>query len=92
MAGPSTSCRRVTLRSFKTATRKTPGTFFERIVENFKKRERKVGIELVREEGRREWLAWCERQQAAQRDGRPFTEPPPGYRPDESGHDREGSR
>ena len=30
-----------------------------------------------REEERREWLAWYERQQAAFRDGLPFTEPPP---------------
>ncbi len=39
------------------------------------------GRQEGREEGQRElqqqWLAWYERQQAATRDGRPFTEPPP---------------
>ena len=43
----------------------------ELIVEKFKERER--GIE------RQKWVAWYERMQAAQREGRPFNEPPPGY-------------
>ena len=38
---------------------------------------KQAGREEGREEERREWLAWYERQQAAFRDGRPFTEPPP---------------
>ena len=29
------------------------------------------------QESHQEWMAWYERQQAALRDGRPFTEPPP---------------
>lgn len=53
----------------------------ELIVEKFKKREREIG----REEERRDWQAWYQRQQAAQRDGRPFDEPPPGYRSGDSG-------
>ncbi len=35
------------------------------------------GEEKGREEERQEWLAWYERMQAAQREGRPFDEPPP---------------
>jgi hypothetical protein len=39
------------------------------------------GLEKGLEEGReakdREWRAWYERYQAAQREGRPFDEPPP---------------
>ena len=31
-----------------------------------------------REEERREWLAWYERQEAAKARGEPFDEPPPG--------------
>ena len=38
---------------------------------------RQEGIAAGRQERDREWLAWYERLQAAQRDGRPFTEPPP---------------
>ena len=51
----------------------------ELIVEKFKERERRIGEERGRVKNQREWLAWYERQQAAQRDGRPFNEPPPGY-------------
>ena len=47
----------------------------ELIVEKFKKHEREVG----RKEGRQEWQDWYDRQQAAQRAGQPFTEPPPGH-------------
>ena len=61
------------------------------IVEKFKKHEREVGMKIGRQEGlqegrqeglrevRRQWQDWYERQQAAQRAGQPFTEPPPGY-------------
>ena len=34
-------------------------------------------VEKAREEERRLWQAWYERQQAAFREGRPFDEPPP---------------
>ena len=55
----------------------------ELIVEKFKQHEREVGMRIGRQEGLREerqqWQAWYERQQAAQRAGQPFTEPPPGY-------------
>ena len=30
-----------------------------------------------RQDQHQQWLAWYERQQAAHREGRPFTEPPP---------------
>ena len=32
-----------------------------------------------------QWMAWYERQQAAQRDGQPFTEPPPAGPPSRNG-------
>ena len=59
----------------------------ELIVEKYKQRRweagRREGLQEGRQEGRREgrqeWRAWYERQQAALREGRPFTEPPPGY-------------
>jgi hypothetical protein len=51
----------------------------EIIVEKYKKRDREIGRIRGREEGRREWRDWYERQQVALREGRPFTEPPPGY-------------
>ena len=54
----------------------------ELIVEKFKKHEREVG----RKEERRQWQAWYERQQAAQRAGQPFTEPPPGYSANSGGN------
>ena len=68
-------------------TSRPDGSIFERIVEKFKERERRIGMELGLEKGRaearaendRKWMAWYERQQAAQREGRPFDELPPGY-------------
>ena len=48
---------------------------FELIAEKYKERRWEAG----RREERREWRAWYERQQAALREGRPFTELPPGY-------------
>ena len=53
----------------------------ELIVEKFKKHEREVG----RKEERQQWQAWYEHQQAAQRAGQPFTEPPPGQSANGSG-------
>ena len=43
----------------------------------FAERFRK-GIKQGREEERRDWLAWLERQEAARERGEPFDEPPPG--------------
>ena len=43
------------------------------------KKARQEGLEEGRQEYRRAVAAWYERQQAAQREGRPFDEPPPGY-------------
>ncbi len=38
-----------------------------------------------RQENQQQWMAWYERQQAAQRDGQPFTEPPPAIPPSKNG-------
>ena len=46
-------------------------------VRKIKATGRQEGIQEGRQETHQEWLAWYERQQAALRDGRPFTEPPP---------------
>jgi hypothetical protein len=35
------------------------------------------GLQEGHQESHQEWMAWYERQQAALRDGQPFTEPPP---------------
>ena len=59
------------------------------IVERYRRAKaegKKEGIKEGKREGIREgaegerskWQAWYERQQAAQREGRPFDEPPPG--------------
>ena len=63
----------------------------EVIVDKYKKREREAGIKMGREEERQEWRAWYERQQAALREGRPFTEPPPGYSPESHDKGKENS-
>ena len=39
----------------------------------------KAGMEAGRDEERRSWQGWYERQQTALREKRPFDEPPPGY-------------
>ena len=39
---------------------------------------RKEGRKEGRREERREWIAWNERRMSAEREGRPFYEPPPG--------------
>ena len=44
-----------------------------------------VGEEKGRQELQQQWLAWLERQQAAQREGRPFDEPPPAALPRKNG-------
>ena len=43
------------------------------------------GEEKGRGEERQEWLAWYERMQAAQREGRPFDEPPPALLREKNG-------
>ncbi len=51
------------------------------LVEQYLKARYYKGVEKGEEKGRgeerQEWLAWYERMQAAQREGRPFDEPPP---------------
>ena len=41
--------------------------------------------EQGRQENHQQWMAWYERQQAALRDGQPFTEPPPAGPPSKNG-------
>ena len=43
------------------------------------------GLAEGRNEEREEWLAWNERREAAEREGREFTEPPPAGRPGKNG-------
>ena len=43
------------------------------------------GREEGRQENQQQWMAWYERHQAALRDGKPFTEPPPGVQPSKNG-------
>ena len=47
------------------------------------------GLEEGREAKDREWRAWYERYQAAQREGCPFDEPPPVKEPGNRPNDRE---
>ena len=42
------------------------------------KRKEREAVERARQDERQEWQAWYERMQEAQREGRPFDEPPPG--------------
>ena len=52
----------------------------ELIVEKYKQRRRgKPGVEKGCEKDGKSGGTWYERQQAALREGRPFTELPPGY-------------
>ena len=43
------------------------------------------GLSKGRQDQHQQWLAWYERQQTAQREGRPFTEPPPAEPQGENG-------
>ena len=43
------------------------------------------GLSKGRQDQHQQWLAWYERQQTAQREGRPFTEPPPAGPQGENG-------
>ena len=45
----------------------------------------KQGYKEGRQENHQQWMAWYERQQAALRDGQPFTEPPPAVLPSKNG-------
>ncbi len=67
----------------------------EIIVEKYKQHREEIGRKKGRKEGRLEgrhegragerqaWLAWYQRQQAARKEGREFTEPPPGLAPED---------
>ena len=47
---------------------------------------RSEGLSKGRQDQHQQWLAWYERQQAAHREGRPFTEPPPAGPQGENGN------
>ena len=59
------------------------------LVEPYLKARYYKGMEVGEEKGRQElqqqWLAWYERMQAAQREGRPFDEPPPALLREKNG-------
>ena len=50
-----------------------------------RKQRYEEGLKQGRQENHQQWMAWYERQQAAQRDGQPFTEPPPAGPPSRNG-------
>ena len=54
-------------------------------IRKLKAEGREEGRQEGRQENQQQWMAWYERQQAAQRDGQPFTEPPPGVPPSKNG-------
>ena len=58
-------------------------------IRELKEEGRREGLKEAREQRLQEihqlWMAWYERQQAALRDGQPFTEPPPAVLPSKNG-------
>ena len=48
------------------------------VVDVFREQRRERARKRGREEERARWLAWLERREAAEREDRPFDEPPPG--------------
>ena len=54
-------------------------------IRKLKAEGREEGRQEGREENQQQWMAWYERQQAALRDGQPFTEPPPAVQPSKNG-------
>lgn len=58
----------------------------ERGLEQGLEQGREVGLREGQDSERRAWQTWYLRQQAAQRAGLPFDEPPPGYERDNGGH------
>ena len=57
----------------------------EHYIVNRYKKGRSKGRQEGRQDQHQQWLAWYERQQAAHREGRPFTEPPPAGPQGENG-------
>ena len=55
------------------------------LVEQYLKARYYKGVAAGRQELQQQWLAWLERQQAAQREGRPFDEPPPALLQEKNG-------
>ena len=67
------------LAAFSIITVEVGNMIAEYLIVDRYKRAKKAG-----EEGERSrWQAWYERMQAAQREGRPFDEPPPGQKEDD---------
>ena len=71
------------LAAFSIITVEVSNVIVEYLIVDRYKRGKSEGIKEGIREGakgeRSKWQAWYERQQAAQREGRPFDEPPPGY-------------
>ena len=55
------------------------------ITEKYMNKRYRDGLTKGRGEEREEWLAWNERREAAEREGREFTEPPPSSLPGKNG-------
>ena len=55
------------------------------ITEKYMNKRYRAGRTEGRTEEREEWLAWLERREAAEREGREFTEPPPAGLPSKNG-------
>ena len=70
------------LAAFSIITVEVGNVIVEYLIVDRYKRGKELGIEQGIKEGIKEnqkkWQAWYERMQAAQREGRPFDEPPPG--------------
>ena len=54
-------------------------------IRKLKAEGREEGRQEGRQENQQQWMAWYERQQAAHREGQPFTEPPPAGPPSKNG-------
>ena len=50
----------------------------EYLIVNRYNKGKSAGIKEGQKENQAKWVAWYERQQAAQQEGRPFDVPPPG--------------
>ena len=70
------------LAAFSIITVEVGNVIVEYLIVDRYRRGKELGIEQGIKEGIKEnqkkWQAWYERMQAAQREGRPFDEPPPG--------------
>ena len=70
------------LAAFSIITVEVSNVIVEYLIVDRYKRGKSEGIREGAKGERSKWQAWYERQQAAQRDGLPFDEPPPGVADD----------